>query len=164
MPVGSVHPPAVLRLDCYWHVSRRDLPPGQSAARSGCKHHGVSAVLGPTSQTRTYFSRALVSTESASRVCCLCRWLGDTLRWYKAVYWLHWLRGPTGGAGQGQLPPVFCLGPPGMSDRVICRWLLLMLGLEVLRKGCDPRLAVASAGSGACLSEVWGTPRPDAAV
>ena len=39
------------------------------------------------------------------------------------------------GAGQGQLPPVPLPGPPGMSYKAICIWLLLVLALEVPRIG-----------------------------
>ena len=29
---------------------------------------------------------------------------------------------------------MFCVEPPGMSYKVICRWLLFVLGLEVPRR------------------------------
>lgn len=38
------------------------------------------------------------------------------------------------GAGQGQLPLVPCLWPPGMSCKAIYRGLILVLGLEVPRR------------------------------
>ena len=34
---------------------------------------------------------------------------------------------------QDELPLVFCPEPPSISYLVICRWLRLVLGLEVLR-------------------------------
>ena len=34
-----------------------------------------------------------------------------------------------------ELPHVPCPGPPGMSYRTICRWLLLVLGLEMPKRG-----------------------------
>ena len=34
-----------------------------------------------------------------------------------------------------KLPPVPCLGPPGMSFNLFCRWLLLVLGLKVPERG-----------------------------
>lgn len=40
------------------------------------------------------------------------------------------------GAGQGQLPLVLGVEPLGRSYKVICSWLLLVLGLEVLRRSC----------------------------
>ena len=36
---------------------------------------------------------------------------------------------------QAKISCLLCLGPPGMSYRAICRWLLLMLGLEVSGRG-----------------------------
>ena len=59
----------------------------------------------------------------------------------RVVIW-HSLQLSTGCTGsgaswelQGQQPHVPCLGPPGMNYIVICRWLLLVLGLEVPRRG-----------------------------
>ena len=54
--------------------------------------------------------------------------------WSVAVYWVLQLWGVLGGAGQGQLLPVFYLGPLDISYKAICRWLLLVLGLEVPRR------------------------------
>ena len=48
---------------------------------------------------------------------------------------VRWLCGLLGGASQGQLPPVFCLGLPSISYKVICGWLLRVLGMEVPRQG-----------------------------
>ena len=50
-----------------------------------------------------------------------------------AVYWVSMLWCFLGGAGQGQPPPVFHPEPPCMSYKAICRWLLLVLGLEIPR-------------------------------
>ena len=50
------------------------------------------------------------------------------MMWSEVVPWVCWLWGLLGGAGQGQLQPVFCLRPLGISHRAICRWLLLELG------------------------------------
>ena len=36
--VGCVYLPVVVSLNCCWHISGRYLPPGQSAARTGCDH------------------------------------------------------------------------------------------------------------------------------
>ena len=52
-----------------------------------------------------------------------------------------------------------CLGPLGMSYKMTCGWLLLVLGLEVPGRG----YAAASAWIGAALQEVYGTPMPEAA-
>ena len=48
-----------------------------------------------------------------------------------AVHEVFWFWGLPGVAGQIYLLPVFCPGPPSISYKVICRWLLLGLGLEV---------------------------------
>ena len=65
--------------------------PGQSAAWTGCGH------LPPT-----------------STLCGgLALWgqVGGTLMLSVEVHWVHWPWGLLDGAGQGQPPPVFCLGP-----------------------------------------------------
>ena len=49
--------------------------------------------------------------------------------WSIAVHWVL-----LGGAGKGQPPPVFCPGPPSVNYKAICRWLILVLGLEVPRQ------------------------------
>ena len=54
--------------------------------------------------------------------------------WSEAVHWVQWLWGLPGGIGQDQPPPVFYLGPSGMSYKAICRWLLLVLSMEVPRQ------------------------------
>ena len=74
-------------------------------------------------------------TTLASGLCFLWRWLGGASLWSEAVHQVHWLWDLWGGAGQGQLLSVFFLGPPGMSYKAICRWLLCVLGLEVPRRG-----------------------------
>ena len=58
--------------------------------------------------------------------------MGGVSTWSE-LYRVHWFWGVLGGIGQGQLLSVFCLGPPGMSNKAICRWLLLVLSLEMLR-------------------------------
>ena len=60
------------------------------------------------------------------------------LVWSETVHQVHWLWGLPRGESQGQLPPVFCLGPLSMRDQVICRWLQLVVGLEVPRRGQAP--------------------------
>ena len=44
---------------------------------------------------------------------------------------VHPVWGLQGGTDQGQPSPMFFLGKPSMSYKVICRWLLLVLGFEV---------------------------------
>ena len=73
--------------------------------------------------------------------------------WPEAVQWVLWLWGLPEGAGQGQPLPVFRTGPPGMSYKAIFRWLLLVLGLEVPRRG--------QAANQGCWLLVQG-PRPEA--
>ena len=60
---------------------------------------------------------------------------GGVPMWSIAVHWVCSLWGFLGGSGQGQPLPVFCPGPPSVSYKAICRWLLLVLGLEVPRQG-----------------------------
>ena len=67
-------------------------------------------------------------------VCCLWKWWGGTLVWYKSVYWVHWLWGLLGDAGQSQPLSVSCLRPPGMSYKVICGWLPPFAGLRGTQK------------------------------
>ena len=55
--------------------------------------------------------------------------------WSDAVHWVHWLWGLLGDSGQGLPPPIFCSGPLSMSSKEICRWLLVVLGLDVPRQG-----------------------------
>ena len=63
--------------------------------------------------------------------------------------------------GQCQLFPVPSLGPLDMSCKVICRWLLVVLGWEELY--CEPWLSAASASLRAAQQEVWDMPLPDVA-
>ena len=72
----------------------------------------------------------LLQWGSHSLSVSLLRWLGGASMWSKAVHQVLWLWGLPGGIGQGQLPCVPC-----SSYKVICRWLLLVLGLEVPRRG-----------------------------
>ena len=61
--------------------------------------------------------------------------VGGALMWSETAHRVLWLWSEPDGAGQGQLLPVFCPGPASISYKVICRWLLLVLGLEVPRRG-----------------------------
>ena len=76
---------------------------------------------------------------------------GGAPTWSVAVCWVCRLWGFLGGAGQGQPPPVFFPGSPGVSYTAVCRWLLLVLGLYyfwlLVEPKCDPKLAAASARS-----------------
>ena len=54
---------------------------------------------------------------------------GGALTWLVAVYWGCCLWGFLGGAGQGQPPPVFCPGPPFLSEKVAT-----CAGLEITGK------------------------------
>ena len=50
------------------------------------------------------------------------------------MYWEHRLWVFLGVAGKGQSPLAFCVEqPPFLSYKTICKWLLLVLGLEVPR-------------------------------
>ena len=42
---------------------------------------------------------------------------GSTMMWSVAVHWVCWPWDFPGGAGQGHLPPVFCLGLPCLSSK-----------------------------------------------
>ena len=72
-------------------------------------------------------------TEPALWMCHLWRWLGGV--WCRLKLATGFLvLGPLergSGAVQGQLLPVPCTGPPGVSYKVVFRWLLLVLGLDV---------------------------------
>ena len=54
--------------------------------------------------------------------------------WCSDVVWscplVPWLRCLLGGTGQGQPPPVSCMGTSSTSHRLIRRWLLHVLNLE----------------------------------
>ena len=52
--------------------------------------------------------------------------------WSVAVHWVCRCWVFMGGVGQGQLLPVLCPRSDCMSHKAICRWLLLVLGLEIL--------------------------------
>ena len=87
---------------------------------------------GPPHRAGLNFCGALVPDESDPWVCCLWTLEGGASVWPEAVHWACWLWGFLGGTGQGQLPPESC--PSCMSYKVICRWLVLVLGLEVPRR------------------------------
>ena len=72
----------------------------------------------------------------------LRKWLGGAPMWSVTVLWVHKPWGFPGGAGQGQPPPVFCLGPLGIIYTVIYSWLLLVAGLGPLSEkyGCWAQL------------------------
>ena len=81
---------------------------------------------------------------------------GGALMWSVAVHWVCRLWGFLAGAGKGQPPPVFCLGPLGVSYKVICKWLHLVQGLRPLseryRDWAQVLLVPASLGrSEACI-------------
>ena len=84
---------------------------------------------GPTPRRRIYFSGVLVPAE-----CFVCDGGWVVLR--------CGLKLSTGCAGSGaswevqaKLLHVFCLAPQSMSDKAICRRLLLVLGWEDPRRG-----------------------------
>ena len=103
--------------------------------RTGGDHSRGSDVYVLTPWKRTFFSGGLVTAGSAPSVCQLWRWLSGAWVQSGAVHQVFCLWCLPDDAGQGQLLPVPCPGPPGMNYKVICRWLLLVLGLEVLRRG-----------------------------
>lgn len=86
-------------------------------------YHGRSVMQGLTPQSRIYFS---------SLWCLLNLPLGcvtvEMIMWCFNVVWSCPL------VAQALGPPRKCsTGPPGMRYKVICRWLLLVLGVEVSR-------------------------------
>ena len=89
--------------------------------------------------------------------------------WSIVVYWVLRLWGFPGGTGQGQPPPVFCLGPPCMSYKAIYRWLLPVMGLEIPRQSQPVNLGWLLLVP--CLEPLskwysgwsWGSLRPDVA-
>ena len=60
---------------------------------------------------------------------------GGAPTWSVAVHWVCRLWGFPGGADQGQPLPVFCPGAASISYKAICRWLLLVLGLDTASRG-----------------------------
>ena len=86
-------------------------------------------------QSRTFFSCSLVPSEYASWICCLGRWLYGALTLSDSIHQVCGLWGLLRGVGQCQLPLMAFLGPPGISYKTICQWLLLVLDLEVPRRG-----------------------------
>ena len=66
--------------------------------------------------------------------------------WSVAVHWVHWPWGFPGSAGQGQPPPVFCLGPPCLSlKQSEVAATFAGLGDSQEKPICESRLAAASA-------------------
>ena len=57
------------------------------------------------------------------------------MTWCEAFHQVHYLLGFPGSAGQVQLLLVFSPGPLSMCYKAICRWLLLVLGLKVPKRG-----------------------------
>lgn len=56
--------------------------------------------------------------------------------WSETGHWVYWFWGLLGvdcGVGQGQLLPF--PESPGVSYKMICKWLPLVLGLEVPGRG-----------------------------
>ena len=125
-------PFSCLCLDCYWLINRRYLPPRLISCKDWLwpMTHDLQPLwrFSYTSSPpyRTGFTSAGLWCPLSVPFECVTwwRWLGgDASKWSGAVHWL--CRGLPGGAGQGQLPAMFSLGPPGMSYKVICMWLLL---------------------------------------
>ena len=86
-------------------------------------------------QSRAYFSGALVPSESPSLSVSLvevAEWCFDMV---EAVCRVCWLWGLSGDADPRQSPPSFCPEPPSTSYKATCRRLLLVLGLELPRRG-----------------------------
>ena len=54
--------------------------------------------------------------------------------WYEAIHWVCWLWGLPGGTRQGQPLLVPCLEAPGISYKVIFRWLVLVLDMDIPRR------------------------------
>ena len=78
----------------------------------------------------------MVHAESTPWVCRLWKWLGGgALICSVAIFWVHWPWGLLGGESQDQPPPVSYAWPPGISYKAICRWMLLVLGLELPQCG-----------------------------
>ena len=77
--------------------------------------------------------------SGASWVCPLSMLLLEVVKWCFDMIWGCplgvWPWGCLEGAGHGQLLPVPCPRPPGISNKVICIWRLFVLGLEVPRQG-----------------------------
>ena len=85
---------------------------------------------GPTLQSRTYFTRALMSL-SLPLECVICGggWVVVFLCGLKLPAGYTGAPESPGGTDKGQVLPVFCPELPGISYSTICRWLLLVWGL-----------------------------------
>ena len=118
-----------LSLDCYWHVMGGN-DQGWLAVRTGYNYSGGVAVQGPTPWSRSHSSESLVLA-----FCLLSMCRGG---WVIIQCGLKLSTGCTAPRAfqemQGQPLPMSCPGPPVIRYRAICRKLLLVLGLEVLRK------------------------------
>ena len=68
-------------------------------------------------------------------MCHSWKCLDCAVLWPEAIHRVCWLWRLPGGTGQGQLLPVPDLVPPGVSYKAVCKWLLIVLGLEVTGRG-----------------------------
>ena len=66
---------------------------------------------------------------------CVAHGGGRVVIWYGLKLSTRCADSVASGEVKGEPPPVIYLGPLGMSYRVIFRWMLLVLGLEVPMRG-----------------------------
>ena len=100
-----------------------------------------------TLESRTCFGRGLMPAMLTPLVCYLWRWLDGAPVCSEVCHRVHWICGLLGDAGQGQLHLCPAQVPPNMSYKVIFRWLLLVLGLDVSGRGQDENLRLAAASA-----------------
>ena len=74
---------------------------------------------------------------------------GGAASWSVAVCWVCWPWSFLGGAGQGQLPPVFFPGPPCLIYRAEMSATCAGLGDSQVKSSYESRLAAISAMPGA---------------
>ena len=103
---------------------------------TGCYHHGETAVQELTPRSRTQFNIAQVPSKFTPQVCSSWSCSG-ALIFSEAVFQVCSLWGLPEGEGKVSHPlyPTCSAGPPGITYKVICRWLFSVLCLEVCRKG-----------------------------
>ena len=146
--VGCIYPPVLVVLIAVGTSMGRIYPKANwLQGPAVIDHHRRSVVQGSTPKNNTYFTGALAPTESAPWLCHLWKRLGEASTWSEVFQEVLWLWGFQAGANRGQLPPVSCPGPLGISYKVICWLLLPVMGLEVLRRGQGWLLLVLSVGS-----------------